>query len=63
MSIAKKKFEMYLKKYPLPLKKSLELLDENRLAPYEVVLKKKIENEEVLKSLGTKDYIQWILRD
>jgi hypothetical protein len=53
MSIAKKKFEMYLKKY----------LDENRLAPYEVVLKKKIENEEVLKSLGTKDYIQWILRD
>ncbi|MHC4115260.1 MAG: hypothetical protein ACYSSL_08080, partial [Planctomycetota bacterium] len=54
---------MFLKKYPLPLKKSLELLDENRLAPYEVVLKKKIENEEVLKSLGTKDYIQWILRD
>jgi hypothetical protein len=54
---------MYLKKHPLPLKKSLELLDENGLATYEVVLKKKIENKEVLKSLGTKDYIQWVLRD
>ena len=37
MSIAVKKFGMYLEKEPLPLKKPLNLLDERSLAPYEVV--------------------------
>jgi len=63
MSIAIKSFGVYLKKEPLPLKKSLELLDENGLAPYKVISKLKIENEEIVKSLGTEDYIQWILED
>ena len=52
-----------VKKEPLPLKKSLDLLDEKALAPYKVLEKPKITNQEVLESLGTEDYIQWILED
>ena len=52
-----------VKKKPLPLKKSLDLLDEKALAPYKVLEKPKITNQEVLESLGTEDYIQWILED
>lgn len=63
MSVAIKSFGVYLKKEPLPLKKSLALLDEGGLAPYKVVSKEKIENEEIIKSLGTEDYIQWHLED
>ena len=63
MSIAIKSFGVYLKKEPLPLKKSLDLLSEEALAPYKVVSKKKIENEDILKELGTQDYIQWVLED
>ncbi len=63
MSIATRRLGLYLKKEPLPLKKSLDSLDEALLAPYRVVAKQKIENEEVLESLGTEDYIQWVLED
>ena len=63
MSIAVKSFGVYLKKEPLPLKKSLDLFDEEALAPYKVVSKEKIENEEIVKALGTEDYIQWHLQD
>jgi hypothetical protein len=64
MSITMKNLGMILKKEPLPLKKSLELLDEADLFPYRVVSPKlKITNDDVLKALGTKDYIQWILED
>jgi hypothetical protein len=65
MSVAIKKAGLYLKKVPIPLKKSLDRLDENSLAPYEVEPnnKFKIRNEEVVKSLGTNDYIQWIVSD
>ena len=63
MSFAIKGFGLYLRKEPLPLKKPLDLLDENGLAPYEVVSKDKIDNEQVLKELGTEDYIQWHLKD
>ena len=59
MPIAIKSFGLYLKKEPLPLKKSLDFLDENDLAPYRVIAKEKIKNEEVVKSLGTEYYIQW----
>ena len=51
------------RKEPLPLLKPLDAIDEERLIPYRVVAKCSIENEEVLKSLGTEDYIQWVLED
>ncbi len=63
MSVARHQLGLYLKKEPLPLKKPLDQLDEAALAPYEVVAKLKIENEEILRSLGTEDYIQWVLED
>jgi hypothetical protein len=63
MSVARQRLGLYLKKEPLPLKQPLDRLDEAALAPYEVVAKLKIRNEEVLRSLGTEDYIQWVLQD
>jgi hypothetical protein len=64
MSFTMKKLGVVLKKEPLPLKSSLELLDEGGLGPYQVVPpKRKIENAEVLQALGTRDYIQWVLED
>lgn len=63
MSFAIKKFGLYLKKEPMLLKKSLDLLDEQALKPYVVVKKRKIKNKDILDSLGTKDYIQWVLED
>jgi len=63
MSVAVKKFGVYLEKEPLPLKKSLDLMDEGGMGPYKIVAKDKIENEEIIKSLGTEDYIQWAIED
>jgi len=63
MSVATKKLGLYLKKEPLPLKKPLDDLDAEKLAPYRVAAREKIENEEILKALGTEDYLQWILDD
>jgi hypothetical protein len=63
MSVAKKQLGLYLKKEPLPLKKPLDSMDEAKLAPYRVAAKLSIENKEVLKKLGTQDYIQWVLED
>lgn len=63
MSIAVKTFGVYLEKEPLPLRKSLDLLDKKGLGPYKVLSKDIIEEEEMIKSLGTRDYIQWILED
>jgi hypothetical protein len=53
----------YLKKEPLPLKKPLSALDKFPLAPYTVAAKQTIDNPDVLETLGTEDYIQWVLED
>jgi len=63
MSFTMKKLGIVFRKEPLPLKKSLEYLDETDLTPYKVVSKEKIQNPDTLKALGTEDYIQWILED
>lgn len=63
MSVTMKKLGIVFKKEPLPLKKSLDELDQRSLAPYTVVAKKKIENADTLKALGTEDYIQWVIED
>ena len=53
----------YLKKEPLPLKNPLSAMDKFSLAPYKVVDKQRIENPDVIDTLQTEDYIQWILED
>jgi len=63
LSMAVKSFGMYLKKEPLPLKKSMDLLERDNLGAYKVVKKELIENEDVIETLGTEDYIQWQLED
>jgi len=63
MSVVTAKLGLYLKKEPLPLKKPLDALDEEKLAPYRVVARQIIENDDILRSLGTEDYIQWVLED
>jgi hypothetical protein len=65
MSAGMESLGLYLKKAPVPLRKSLDLLDENGLFPYiiEPQNKLKIENQEIVKELGTQDYIQWIVED
>jgi hypothetical protein len=50
-------------KKPLPLKKSLDLLNEAALSPWKVIEKSKITNKDILESLGTDQYIQWTLED
>jgi hypothetical protein len=54
---------MRVEKVAFPLKKSLDFLGENGLGPYKVISKGRIRNREIMKSLGTKDYIQWVLED
>ncbi|MHC4259160.1 MAG: hypothetical protein ACYSTF_01930 [Planctomycetota bacterium] len=54
---------VHVKKVPFRLKKSLQLLDEDGLDPYKVIAKPRISNREVIKTLGTEEYIQWVLED
>jgi len=63
MSLATQRLGVYLKREPLSLRKPLDAIEEAKLAPYEVLRKIPIENGDVLKSLGTEDYIQWLLDD
>ncbi len=54
---------IYLVKEPIPLKKPLSQLDNAVLSPYKVAAKQKIDNPDVVETLGTEDYIQWTLED
>ena len=57
------KLGVFLTKEPVPLQHSLEDLNEAALTPYVVKDKATIQNRDVLESLGTDEYIQWILED
>lgn len=63
MSVATQRLGLYVHKEPLPLRRPLDTIDERELSPYTVVAKYAIENRDILKSLGTEDYIQWVLED
>ena len=63
MKYFKAKYGVTLVKKALPLKQSFDLLDEKLIAPYKVLKKMKIENLDVLESLGTEDYMQWLVED
>jgi hypothetical protein len=52
-----------LTKYPIELKQPLHEMDEKALLPYVVRNKAKIDNPDVLATLGTEAYLQWILEN
>jgi hypothetical protein len=54
---------IYLKKEFQPLRRPLDRMDESGLAPFRIVSRLRIEDPDVLKSLGTSDYVQWVLED
>ena len=63
LSAAIKLSGAYLKKEPCLLKKPLSELDTSKLEPYKVVAKQNIDNLDVIETLGTEEYIQWVLED
>lgn len=63
MSLFKTKYGVTLIKKPLPLQQPFDMLDESLLAPYKVIEKSRIENRDVLESLGTEEYLQWFIED
>lgn len=62
-TIVIQKLKVFLTKEPIPLQHPLDELDEAALAPFIVKDKSKIQNHDVLESLGTEEYIQWMLQD
>ncbi|MHC5097513.1 MAG: hypothetical protein ACYSOL_05195 [Planctomycetota bacterium] len=50
-------------KEPIALQHPLEEMDDAALAPFLVKNKARIQNRDVLESLGTEEYLQWILED
>jgi len=63
MSLMQSYFKLWLEKEPIGLKKSLDDLDESRLGPFTVKEKNKIQSNDIIDSLGTQDYLQWVLVD
>lgn len=63
MDFFKTRQKIMLIKKPLPLKESFDMLDEKLLEPYKVLEKSRIDNRDVLESLGTEEYLQWLLED
>jgi hypothetical protein len=63
MSYFKAHWGITLIKKPLSLKEPFDMLDEKLLEPYKVLEKSKIDNKDVLESLGTEEYLQWLLED
>ena len=50
-------------KQPIALQHPLEEMDDTPLAPFELKNNSRIQNRDVLESLGTEEYLQWILED
>ncbi|MCF7974539.1 MAG: EpsI family protein [Phycisphaerae bacterium] len=63
MSAVKDSLGGYLTKTPWLLKRSLDEMDANALAPFDVIARQKIQDKETVASLGTEEYIQWVLED
>ena len=58
-----KKLGIHFIKFPLDLKTPLEDLDETKLSPFTVAHKGRITNQDIIESLGTEEYLQWVLED
>ncbi len=56
-------FGLYLIKDPIPLKKGFDSLEQSLAPSYKIVKKEQIAIEDVVKTLGTDKYIQWMIED
>lgn len=56
-------FDVQLKKEFLAPRKSVEVLEESLFEPYKVSQKYIIQNQDIVESLGTEEYLQWELED
>ncbi|MDD5134459.1 MAG: hypothetical protein PHP01_03490 [Phycisphaerae bacterium] len=63
MSYYKSRYGVNFIKKAIPLKAPFDLLDEKLLKPYKVLDKARIDNKDVLESLGTEEYLQWFVED
>lgn len=61
MQVAKANKWLYIIKKPLPIRKPLRDLDRNSILPYDVVELAPL-SPEMVEELGTKEYINWILK-
>jgi hypothetical protein len=53
----------HLTKFPLQLKQNLQEMDETKLLPYIVKNRLRIDNADILATLGTEAYLQWFIED
>jgi len=60
--VGAEKMKLHFRKLPVPLQKSLEDLDQAKLAPYTLLRAIKISGE-IEDELGTDQYIQWHMED
>jgi len=63
LTIGKNVLNLKPVKKELPLKAPFDEMNETALLPYRVVQKQKIDNKDVIESLGTENYMQWVLED
>jgi len=63
VQVGAKRLGLHFVKLPLELQKPFDQLNEVNLAPYQVIRKLQIENEDIVDELGTEDYLQWLLED
>jgi len=57
------KLGVQMVKEPIALQHPLDEMDDAVLAPFELKRKVRIQNRDVLESLGTEEYLQWLLED
>ena len=62
-SMVIQKLGIQLTKLAIPLKKPFDQMDEALLAPYRVINKLEMKNKDVIESLGTEEYVQWVIED
>lgn len=55
--------KIQVRKLEVPLKRQLDQLDRNALTPFELVRPYDPIKSEMLDALGTKEYVQWLLKD
>lgn len=63
MSAIERAMGIVFTKQPLPLVAALDRLAPDRLAPFRIRERFTLEDPDLLQSLGTHDYVQWLLED